>query len=203
MKRIFFLLTAGITMTMHLTAQNPAGQEFTDRMNHIFQYVDKSRISTGLLSDYGLQFVEPKYFDGIPADSNYVSMDTWRMLYSGMFTSRINNNASLTDPETVFALIDSAAHPTAVPVAMMHYEYNALNEDALTLGLLQIVNDDQLQDVPGGTSPYLTRQLFAAAPKELYFNLSAEPKNIFEIACKYQNIFYNFAKYKFLKFEWI
>ena len=123
MKKVFITLVAGLMMTSYLSAQNP-GQEYTDRMNHIFQYVDKNKISTGLLSDYGLQMVEPEYFDGIPADSNYVNMDTWRMLYSGMFTSKINNLVSLTDPETVFAQIENAAHVTAVPVAMMHYQYN-------------------------------------------------------------------------------
>ena len=90
MKRVFFLLAVGLMITGNLLAQNP-GQDFTNRMNHIFQHVDKSKITTGLLSDYGLQLVEPKYFNGIPADSNYVSMDTWRLLYSGMFTSKINN----------------------------------------------------------------------------------------------------------------
>ena len=128
MKKVFFLLATGVMMTVHLTAQNP-GQDFTNRMNHIFQYVDKNRISTGLLSDYGLQMVEPKYFNGVPADSNYVCMDTWKMLYSGMFTSKINNSVSMTAPETVSTQIDSAAHPTAVPVAMMHYQYNAMKEN--------------------------------------------------------------------------
>ena len=147
-----------------------AEQEFTDRMNHIFQHVDKSRITTGLLSDYGLQLVEPEYFDGVPADSNYVNMSTWKMLYAGMFTSKINNNVSLTFPETVFEQIDNASHSTASPVATMHYQYNALNEDAIALNMLQIINGDQLLDVPGGASPYLTKQLFAAAPQRLFFD---------------------------------
>ena len=85
MKRIISLFTVGLLMTAHLSAQNP-GQDFINRMNHIFQYVDKSKVATGLLSDYGLQIVEPKYFNGIPADINYVNMDIWQMLYSGMFT---------------------------------------------------------------------------------------------------------------------
>jgi hypothetical protein len=38
------------------------------------------KIATALLSDYGLQLIEPEYFNGIPADSNYVNMDTWKML---------------------------------------------------------------------------------------------------------------------------
>ena len=104
-------------ISANLLAQTP-GQAFTNRMNHIFQYVDKNRITTGLLSDYGMQMVEPLRFNGVPADSNYVDMDTWNMLYSGMFTSKINNNVSLTAPETVFTQIDNATHSTAVLVPL-------------------------------------------------------------------------------------
>ena len=91
MNRKILFLAVGLMTAVYLPAQNPS-QEFTDRMNHIFQYVDKNKIATGLLSDYGLQIVEPKYFNGVPADSNYVDMDAWKMLYSGMFTSKINSN---------------------------------------------------------------------------------------------------------------
>jgi len=99
MNRKNLFLAVGLMMTMHLTAQNP-GQDFTDRMNHIFQYVDKSKISTGLLSDYGLQYVEPKYFNGVTADSNYVDMYTWRMLYSGFKSSqkRIKSSQNFQKP---------------------------------------------------------------------------------------------------------
>jgi len=100
------LLLVGIMISVHLTAQNP-GQEFTNRMNHIFQHEDTSKIVSGLLIDYGLQMIEPTYFNGTPTDSNFVSMDTWRMLYSGMFSSKINNNVTLTAPDTVFDQIDN------------------------------------------------------------------------------------------------
>ncbi|MDR1372484.1 MAG: NVEALA domain-containing protein [Dysgonamonadaceae bacterium] len=142
---------------------------YTVKMDSIFALANKSRITTGLLSDYGLQLIEPEYFNGVPADSNYVDMDTWKMLYSGIYSSKINNNASLTTPATVFSLIKNATHATAVPVAMMQFKYNQLNEDALDLGLVQVVNN-QIIDVPGAASPYLTKQLFAVAPKSLYFD---------------------------------
>ena len=212
MKRVFLLLVAGLITTVHLIAQNP-GQEFTNRMNHIFQHVNKSKVTTGLLIDYGLQVIEPKYFNGVPADSNYVDMDTWRMLYSGMFTSKINNNVNLTVPETVFTQIDNATHATAVPLAMMHYQYNALNENALLLNMLQIVNGDQLQDVPDGASPYLTKQLFAVAPKELYFEgqterfvfnfdgTSYKNANIFKNICIYQKCFVSLYSKKLNRYE--
>ena len=168
MKTKIILLTVGLMIAFNLLAQNP-GQQYTDRMNYIFQYVDKSKITTGLLSDYGLQMVEPYVFNGIPADSNFVSMDTWKMLYSGIFTSKMNNNVTITSPETVFTQIDNSTHATAVPLAMMHYQYNQLNENAVNLNLLQVVND-QIREISGAASPYLTKQLFAVAPKELYFD---------------------------------
>ena len=110
-----FKASTGNSLTLRINpcATGDPGHDFVCRMNHIFQYVDKSRITTGLLSDYGLQMVEPKYFDGVPSDSNYVSMDTWRMLYSGMFSSKINNNVSLT------------AHPiqliNRIPLALVYH----------------------------------------------------------------------------------
>ena len=146
MKTKILLLSLGLMIAVNLLSQNP-GQDYTNRMNYIFQYADKNRITTGLLSDYGLQIVEPDVFNGIPADSNYVNMDTWKMLYTGMFTSKINNNISMTSPATIFPQIDNATHATAVPVVMMHYQYNQLNENAVSQGLLQIVND-QIIDVP-------------------------------------------------------
>ena len=87
--KILFL-SVGLIISVNLLDQNP-GQEFTDRMNHIFQHVDKSKVASGLLSDYGLQIVEPTYFNGTPADSNFVDMDAWKILYSGMFTTTNNN----------------------------------------------------------------------------------------------------------------
>ena len=83
--------------------------------------------------------------------------------------------------------IDNATHATAVPVAMMHYQYNALKEDALTLGLMQIVNTDQLQDVPNAASPYNTQQLFAVAPKSLYFGTNVA-RFVFNSNLWYKNV---------------
>ena len=54
----------------------PDSTDFAGRMNFIFQHVDRSRVTTGLLSDFGLQLVIPYYFSGVPHDSNFVNMET-------------------------------------------------------------------------------------------------------------------------------
>lgn len=186
MKKIISTTLLCVCLLSQLFSQT-SGQEYTNRMNHIFQHVDKSRITTGLLSDYGLQLVEPNAFNGVLGDSNYVNIDTWKMLYSGMFTSKINNNIVMTLPETVFNQIDNATNTDAVPVAMMHYQYNQLNENALNLNLLRIINADQLQDVPGAALPYVLKHLFAVAPKTLEF-LSGTVSFVFNSNLWYQNV---------------
>jgi len=37
---------------------------YKDRVNYIFANVDHSKVSTGILSDYGLQVILPEYYDG-------------------------------------------------------------------------------------------------------------------------------------------
>jgi len=175
---LFLALIAG-----NMMAQD-ANQAYTDAMNAIFQKVDKSKIATGLLVDYGAQIVDPEAFNGVTADSNYVNMDTWKMLYGGIYSSKINNNANLTLPETVFATIDNTTG-SPVPLAMMHFQYNKLNDNAVSLGLLQVVNN-QIIEVPGAASPYLNKQLFAVVPQSLYFD-GATASFVFKQALWYSN----------------
>ena len=65
---LFLELIVGNTV-----AQDP-NQEYTNAMNSVFAKVDKSKIATGLLADYGLQIVDVEAFNGVPTDSNYVDM---------------------------------------------------------------------------------------------------------------------------------
>jgi hypothetical protein len=67
MKTKFLLFILGLLLAINGLAQigggliklePEPGQEYIDRMDYIFEHVDKSKITTGLLSDYGLQMVE-------------------------------------------------------------------------------------------------------------------------------------------------
>jgi hypothetical protein len=164
LKIIFLLSVLMVMLPIHV-----AGQTYTNSIDYIFQNVDKSRIVTGLLSDYGVQPVELESFNGIPADSNYVDISTFQLLYNGLYSSKINANASLALPDTVTQRINNALVGSSIPLAMMYFKYNKLNDDAVNLGLLQIV-DNQIIDIPGAASPYFTKELFAVAPLSTSFN---------------------------------
>ena len=67
MKKIFAIL-AFVGVCFVIMAQAPA-QEIINRFNYVFAEVNRSNVSTGLLSNYGIQPLELEYYDGVPADS--------------------------------------------------------------------------------------------------------------------------------------
>ena len=58
-----------------------------EKMDMIFEHIDKSKIETGLLSDYGCLLVNPYSYNGILSDTNYVSMEIWKILYFFIFST--------------------------------------------------------------------------------------------------------------------
>ncbi|MCL1933536.1 MAG: hypothetical protein FWF53_06985 [Candidatus Azobacteroides sp.] len=66
--KVFLIFLFSVISVGNMMAQD-ADQVYTDAMNTIFQKVDKSKITTGLLADYGVQAVDLESFNGVPADS--------------------------------------------------------------------------------------------------------------------------------------
>jgi len=167
MKKIFSLLFATILSVSYIVAQ----KDYLSEINYIFDKLDKSRIETGLLSDYGTHLIELKYYDGVLSDSNFVNISTFYKLYCGLYSSKINTNANkLLLPDTVISRIKNAiCNEKTVSVAMMQFDYNSFREDAIELGLLKVV-DNQIYDFDLTQSPYNTKQLFVVAPKEVIFS---------------------------------
>lgn len=123
---------------------------YSNRVNYIFANVDHNKVTTGLLSDYGLQIILPDYYNGALRDSNEVDINAFRTLYGDMDNSRFNNNCTLPSQSTVFAAIASnlPASGQPVPIASMFINYNYLRDDAYTGGMVTITNN-QIFDVLG------------------------------------------------------
>ena len=138
-------------------------EELLAQMDTIFEHIDRSRIETGLLSDYGCFFSDPSLYDGVTDNDNYVTLHDWQMLYASMYASQVNDKVSLEEPSSVF-------ERSAVAPSLLYLQYNEIDTTAFDRGLLSIV-DDQLHE-SGSESPYLTKELFAAAfPDAEYDNL--------------------------------
>lgn len=161
-KFLFFSIL--IVLHVTVTAQTPA-DEIMSRMNHVFEKVNRSNVPTGLLDNYGVQSIPFGYYDGIPADSNFVDIDSYMLLYAGIYSAKFNNNITLITPDELSSRLKKYSSGNSIPVSVMHYEYNRIKEDAVELGLLNVANDQIIEIA--GKNPYETMHLFAAGPKEV------------------------------------
>jgi len=163
------LLSVIVFIPAIVWAQDPR-TDFKKQMNNLFQQVDKSRITSGLLSDYAFEVVEIAPFNGIPSDTNYVNTATWVGLYSSIYDAKINNLITLESPDVVAErFIEATATGNVIPLAMMHYLYDKLDDDALNKGWMTYSNG-RIWDVAGKPSPYMKRNLFAVAPQNMIFD---------------------------------
>lgn len=48
----------------------PYNNAFSDQINHLFQYVDRTAVTTGLLKDYGIDFTDVERCNGQLATNN-------------------------------------------------------------------------------------------------------------------------------------
>lgn len=137
-------------------------------INQVFERLNKERVTTGLLSDYGVQLIDIAYYNGTLGDSNFVDMDSHKQLYVGLYTSKVNNRISLSEPANVNQRIDSYNGTGNTPVSVMHYSYNRFKPNAVAEGAVRVVNN-QILDVEG-KNPYETCNLFAVAPRKVEFH---------------------------------
>ena len=140
--------------------QGPPLTAFADSINRIFQAVDKSRVSSGILEEYGLQFIDHTPFTGTNGYSaaNQLNINRWRAIYGDLRGARINNNAAaMPSLAAVNQALDRYAADANVELPILHFNYHSIRTDALSSGAIQSINN-RLYDVPG-RDPYQPAQL--------------------------------------------
>jgi hypothetical protein len=127
------LLILMLAISATVWSQDPKA-EFKNKLNVLFQNMDKSKITSGLLADYSVELAEIAPFNGILSDTNYVDASTWLNLYGSIYDAKINDRIRLETPETVADKFKNASENSAVPLAIMHYTYDKLDDDAYNKG---------------------------------------------------------------------
>jgi len=183
---IRILPTSVISPTRLITPagiQTEIGTTFQNNMDVIYQNVDRSYVTTGLLLDYGLLLTDVAKFNGTLVSDNYANRSVWTALYSSLYFMKFNNNATLTTPAAVNTLIDNyliadgafanlsavtshyvAPNNAVVNLIGLHYQYEQFKTNAATSNLVYVSNN-QIYDTPGRpASPYEIKDAFAIAP---------------------------------------
>lgn len=76
--------------------------DYADRMEHIFGNIDKTKVTTGYLKEFGIRFNEMEVYNGVLDTINWTDKTQWHSLYSSLYTMRVGTAAaSMTAPGTV------------------------------------------------------------------------------------------------------
>jgi len=158
----FYLLSTALILGIE---SNCMGQTLSEQIQYMFTPLNKGRIPTGILLDYGVFLSSPYPFNGVLADSNYTTIDVVRNLYSGLYTSIVSSSVNIVNPDTFFERISTSMNssPSELPIPVIYFNINRIKANALDMGLLTYQNG-QFHDVPGSATPYEAFDLFAAAP---------------------------------------
>ncbi len=164
MKTKLLILILCYVYSTSLLAQTDA---YRNAINPVFQNLDKTPITTGLLLDYGVNLSEPEVYNGSLSANNIMTRTEWGLLYATMVTEKIKSTPyTLSAPNVVNNAIRSymASESDKINITTLFYEYNKIKSNALSSNLLYISNN-KLYDVSGRPStPYENKITFAAAP---------------------------------------
>ncbi len=165
--RKFFtsMLLVQVVFCLYLNAQTT--DVLRNELDAIFQYVDKSQVPSGYLDEYGPQFAEKKWYNGVLADSNFIQfISGFRFLYNDMEQARIYSGAPvLPSLSTINTTINQLTLSNHTPLVFLLAKYATAKEDAINLNLFSNNGNNQVLDVPGRSqSPYIEHNFFAACP---------------------------------------
>ena len=159
MKKLILISYFLMSIWHYIFAQETTIYEtFRNEIENIFEGVNKEQVPTGLLAEYGFHLVPLISFNGVPNDSNYVTPMIWKMLYSDLYDSRINNRAQMQLPKDMPKNFNGE-------IAIIYYKYNTFAEDAVKQGLAEWV-DNKLKVENNNPALYVEKECFAVMPTE-------------------------------------
>jgi hypothetical protein len=157
MKRFFLLLVCLATLS-HVQAQNTA---YANRMQHVFGNINKSKVTTGYIKEFGVRFANIEACNGNLSANNFVTKSEWQALYSSLYSMRVGQVANnMASPQNVNIHSKTLQNNTDnILIATQHYNYQQYKTNARTNGDV-IISNDRIFDV-NGRNPYDTKTLFA------------------------------------------
>ena len=138
--------------------------DYYDRMEHIFGNIDKTKVTTGFLKEFGIRFNDIENHNGVINSTNWTDKTQWQSSYSSLYTMRVGTAAqNMAAPNTVFTnLKTQQSGASEILLATQHYNYQQYKLNAYSNGDVTVSND-RIYDVLG-RNPYDTKTLFSVTP---------------------------------------
>jgi len=155
MKNLPFLL---LLLPSLLFAQIHVDNNWKNSINPIFENLDKTKISSGMLLDYAMEFTNVVAYNGVVTDSTYVNANVVGDIYKTLFMSKVFADTTHTPHfdryaynwarERFNATKDSAG---VYILTGLLYEYQKFNENALAQNKIRVINNKYYDKYTNGT----------------------------------------------------
>jgi len=107
-----------ITFLLCLFAKTQ-NNDYANRMEHIFENINPSKVTIGFLKDYGISLVDMEKANGVLSNENQVNRSQFVSIYNSLYTMRIGNTASnFIDPAAFTNALNNATTSNDVDVVL-------------------------------------------------------------------------------------
>ncbi len=149
MKQFFIaaLLLLSFSATQAQTS-NFDSTSFYANSNAVYGNLDKTKITTGLLREYGIDFINQDNYNGQTLhDSNWVNLTDWRVLYASLYSQQISSVSNMVYLDSINNRLNRFS-TSNLPIAFvgLDYYFQGLDTNAITKNLIKIVKG-KLYDV--------------------------------------------------------
>ncbi|MBL87758.1 MAG: hypothetical protein CMO82_14030 [Winogradskyella sp.] len=163
-----------------------ANTDFANQMNSIFQHLDKNRVPHGILTDFGLDYVDLSSYSGSLSTNNYTSRATVHESFYDLISSRIRQvNTGFIQPQEFEKRWHNHRTERVITLGGLYFKYAKFKDNAKTSGKINVTNNKIYDVYTNGIwqNPYEEKSTFILAPsinsyKGLNFQVKL-PQDIF------------------------
>jgi hypothetical protein len=170
MKNLIKLLFLMPLLTM---AQINVDNQWKNSINPIFENLDKTKVQSGMLLDYAIEFSDVTAYNGVLTDTTYINANVLGDIYKTLFMAKVVADTVHTPLFERYAYNWAKARYNATKdirndqavyvLSGLLYDYQSFNENALAQNKITITNNKYYDKYNAGVwqNPYETRKTFA------------------------------------------
>lgn len=165
------ILCVFLGLTFNLNAQT-VSHDFKNTINDVFAGVDLTKVPHHLLTDYAMEFVDIRSYNGVATDTNYVHKGIYTSCYNTLLMARTQTNVTdLVHPDQFENNWKAARAPYTIALSGLYYKYARLREDAYP-NAISISNNKLYDKYLNGVwqNPYETDDVFMMTAPIMRYN---------------------------------
>jgi len=97
--------------------------KFNEMRDSVFKNLNFEEVTSNLLIDRGIFFINPAMFNGTITDTNSLEYNTFRLLYMGFYYAAIDTSNRLPNVDYLDSLTSITSNTIKIPVLNLNYHH--------------------------------------------------------------------------------